>query len=197
MSQKFKRRKFPIIHRGYQFHFLLRSLAYSLLLLMFLFYAFTLPELRVLNQELFGEDVRRFIESSLHDQLWSWCVVLALMLVSGMSSFRSILKIVGPAYRLRWAMDKVIDDDLDFEVRLREGDLLYDEADKFNQLIAHCSGRVSDTQRRLALLDEALQNARAGGDSSALDEVDKQLQSLRSDYLKVRVGGSSATSSAN
>ena len=187
MSQQFKRRKFPIIHRGYQFHFLLRGIAYGGLLLIFLLYAFALPELRVLNQELYSEDVRRYIQLSLNDQLWSWGVVVALMVVSGMSSFRSILKIVGPAYRLRWAMDKVIDDDLDFEVKLRDGDLLYDEADKFNALISHCSDKISGTQQRLALLDETLQRARGGNDGAALDEMDKQLKALREELSRVRV----------
>lgn len=199
-QQQYKRRKFPVIHRGYQFHFALRGLAYGSLLFAFLLFVFLKPDVDAANgANGVSSSVQAFAQNRIdNDHPLIWLGVLGLMIASALASFRSILKIVGPAYRLRWAMDKVIDDDLDFKVTLRDGDLLYDEANKFNELIDHWSDRVAGLQLELAKLDEAVQTCRVEiaeienpALAEKLGEIDVITRELRDDFLRVRVKSAS------
>ena len=46
-------------------------------------------------------------------------------------------RIIGPLYRLRLAMERVLKDDMDFELKIRKGDYLVEIVDIFNAMIAH------------------------------------------------------------
>lgn len=64
-----------------------------------------------------------------------WIVILGLIFVTGLHSWRAFHRVVGPLYRFKWAFERISEGQLNFLVRLRKKDYLDPEAKKLNQMI--------------------------------------------------------------
>lgn len=129
----YKRRKF-FIDKQFQTKYMLLTilmlLAYSLAFVVLIFTPYILPLHFNLPITERAEAARILL--ALHDSVWPALLVVILLL--GTLSIFITHKIVGPIYRLKTALKRITDGDLETRVTLRKGDDLQDLADCVNHL---------------------------------------------------------------
>lgn len=93
-----------------------------------------------------------------------WPAVGTLLVVIGGHAVLLTHRVVGPLYRFRQVMRDVARGDLSIRAKIRDKDLLHDEAEVLNELLEAFESRTHGVVRELEHLREAL---------AALDEADE------------------------
>jgi methyl-accepting chemotaxis protein len=111
---------------------------------------------------------------NLHARVWP--VMLTLICLIGLHSFRVFHRFVGPLYRFQRAFGRVRDGDLSQRVRLRDKDYLHDEEKTLNEMIDRIAEKIDTASRAgsdaLGSLDEL---KRAVGAAEGLNPIWEEL----------------------
>lgn len=192
MKRGFKRRTYPIVSRNRQYRALLLILSYALTLCAVLFAGLFVPEIMLLQNEGAALAERAAAADrllSLHARLWP--VVVAIVCLIGLHSFRMFSRFIGPLFRFRWAFEVLGDGDLTRRVHLRNGDELGPEADQYNAAMDALSIRVAawrEAVDRVAAAcerlagDSGVAGERTGADLGVMQERVARLQHIAAGF---------------
>lgn len=136
IRKKNKRRLYPVVNRPLQYRFLGMILAYGMVTVLFVAAFLFVPDIIIMNDEEATFETRDAASQRiifLHTRFW--IVILGLIFVTGLHSWRAFHRVVGPLYRFKWAFERISEGQLNFLVRLRKRDYLDPEAQKLNQMI--------------------------------------------------------------
>ncbi len=147
MTERNRRHRFPIVDRSLQYRLLAMILIYSAIIMIFLAFFLFLPDVIKLQDESLSLEVRAAAADrilTLHGRVWP--AVVAIICIIGVHSFRAFLRVIGPLYRFRWALEQVRSGNLGFRVKLRRKDYLRQEEKGLNEMMEVLSEKLRGIQ---------------------------------------------------
>lgn len=191
MTRNVKRYPYRVVNRSHQYRFLATILIYNLIIVGFLAIFLFVPDIIKMQDQNLSIEVRAIAADkilTLHSRLWP--VVIALICVIGLHSFRLFHRFVGPLYRFTMAFKEVRDGNLYFRVKLREKDHLHEEAAIFNEMLDVISEKFGNIQ---AMGQDTLQLL----NKLELDARDRQIESDMEHITSLRQRLDELVTSAN
>ncbi|MGD2246651.1 MAG: methyl-accepting chemotaxis protein [Candidatus Aminicenantes bacterium] len=143
-----KRRLYSVINRPLQYKFLGMILAYGMIAVILVAVFLFVPDVLIMNDEEASFELRQAASQRIL-LLYSrfWIMILGLIFVTGLHSWRAFHRVVGPLFRFKWAFEKISEGKLNFLVRLRKKDYLDPEAQKLNQMIDVLAKKWENVQK--------------------------------------------------
>ncbi|MCD4716929.1 MAG: methyl-accepting chemotaxis protein [Desulfobacterales bacterium] len=195
MTERYKRRWFPVANRSHQYRFLTMMLIYNIIIVGCLAIFLFVPDMLKLYDTNLSLEIRGVAADrilSIHSRIWP--LIISLVCVIGIHSFLIFHRFVGPLYRITVAFGQIRKGDLSFRVRLREKDYLHEEEKAFNEMLEKLAEKIGGIKSAgvgaMESLDE-LENGinEMGGlkdiNKGALIDLREQLDTLmeNSDYF--------------
>ena len=143
MTERYKRRLYPVINRSHQYRFLAMMLTYNIIIVVSLVIFLFVPDIFQLYDQTLSLEVRGAAADkilSIHSRIWP--AIIALVCVIGMHSFRVFHRLVGPLYRITLAFGQIRKGDLSFRVKLRKTDYLHEEEKAFNEMLEKLAEKI-------------------------------------------------------
>ena len=186
MTEKNRRRRYPIVDRSLQYRFLAHVLIYCAVVVIFLGVALFVPDiLDIMNDEL-GMEVRAHAAErmlTLHYRVWP--AVAALLCLFGLHSMRIFNRLVGPLYRFRMVFEQVGKGSMGARIMLRKKDYLHREEEAFNDMMEVIQLKWRDFQYELRNGLESLEELeRSITEVAGLREKDLVLLRTHRDHLE-------------
>lgn len=162
-----RRRAYPIAIRSHQYRFLALILGYNMVVVFFLGLFLFVPDIMQLQDQGLSLEIRAAAADKLlnmHARVWP--VLLTLICLIGMHSFRVFHRFVGPLYRFQKAFEQVEEGDLSLRVKLREKDFLHEEERILNGMIGRIDERIGAAKEAgLRALDSLNELGKIPGDA--------------------------------
>jgi methyl-accepting chemotaxis protein len=195
MTERYKRRWFPVANRSHQYRFLTMILIYNTIIVVCLAIFLFVPDMLKLYDQTLSIEIRGVAADrilSIHSRLWP--LIISLVCFIGMHSFRVFHGFVGPLYRITVAFGQIRKGDLSFRVRLREKDYLHEEKKAFNEMLEKLAEKIGGIKSAgvgaMESLDELENGINEMGElkdinKGALIDLREQLETLmeNSDYF--------------
>jgi methyl-accepting chemotaxis protein len=195
MTERYKRRWFPVANRSHQYRFLTMILIYNTIIVVCLAIFLFVPDMLKLYDQTLSIEIRGVAADrilSIHSRLWP--LIISLVCFIGMHSFRVFHGFVGPLYRITVAFGQIRKGDLSFRVRLREKDYLHEEEKAFNEMLEKLAEKIGGIKSAgvgaMESLDELENGINEMGElkdinKGALIDLREQLETLmeNSDYF--------------
>ena len=188
MIAKTRRRQYSIIDRSLQYRVLAIIVTYCMVIVLFLAVCLFLPDILDMSNEGLSLEMRAAAADkliTLHSRVWP--AIIAMVCVLGIHSVRIFHRLIGPLYRLRWALDKITEGDLNFQVQIRKSDYLHQEVEALNKMIETLAEKYESVEQaglKAASSLSALEQAAAATDTGQdgmkqlLNEHHQNLQDL-------------------
>jgi methyl-accepting chemotaxis protein len=176
MTDRNRRRLYPLIHRSHQYRFLALILVYSMIIVVVIGISLFIPDILQMQDQTLSLQVRAIAADkvlSMHSRIWP--AVISLICVIGLHSWRIFHRFVGPLYRFRMVFDEIGDGNLTARVHLRDKDYLVDEEASINTMATRLSGKISEI-RSAGLGVEAALDQLAGTDGAGRDAEFSELR---------------------
>lgn len=188
MAEQNRRRKYPLVKQSHQYRFLALVLIYSSIVAVVMGGGLFVPDFVQMQDERLSLETRAIAAEkilTLHVRLWP--VILALICVIGLHSFRVFHRFIGPIYRFEKTFQQIQTGNLYLPPPLREKDYLQTEYGELNKMISVLADKVRDI--RSAAEDACASVNRIGKQNSereipsisereTIDELRRQLQTL-------------------
>jgi len=147
MTRNFKRHPYRIVNRSHQYRFIAMILIYNMIIVGFLAIFLFVPDIIRMQDTTLSLEVRAIAANkilTLHSKVWP--VIFLLICLIGLHSFRMFLRTVGPLYRFTVAFNEIRDGNLNYYIKLRDGDYLIEEAAIFNEMLDVIGGKLASIQ---------------------------------------------------
>jgi|GEM_PF-701532 len=158
-----QRRTYPLVDKTRQFKLLALVTVYNLVIAFFFGLSLFFPDFLSIEDENIPLDARTAIAERIlyfHSRIWP--VVIALICLIGLHSFRMVHRLIGPLFRFRWAFDQLQAGNIGFRIKLREEDYLHREEETFNRMMETLAPKLesarSECQAALQTVDDLLQS---------------------------------------
>jgi len=183
-----RKRKQVLVPRAFQIRFLLTSFLYQLIIVgVFVAALFIPPVLRIDDGNMSPEEAWQAGAAflALHDHVWpALAIACALMLVHALLFSH---RIAGPLYRFRNIFKEVGSGNLLVSTRIRQRDLLLQEADSLGEMVQNLRTKLSamrqhrdDIATHVERLARVLERASSKEAQSELAQVRRELEHLSS-----------------
>ena len=176
MTQRNNRRRYPLVRPRHQYRFLALVLIYSMLIAVVSAVTLFVPDLMQMQDESLSLEVRALAADkilSLHSRIWP--MIISLICVIGLHSFREFHRFIGPVYRFEKAFEQIQNGDLTLRVKLRKNDYLQNEQAELNKMIETLSGKLRHVQsaggKALTALDRLEKGAVSQQDRQTADRA--------------------------
>lgn len=158
-----QRKTYSLVDKSRQYKFLALVTAYNLLVAFFFGLSLFFPDFLSITDENIPLETRAAIAERIlyfHSRIWP--IVIALICLIGLHSFRTFHRLIGPLFRFRWAFDQLREGNLGFPIKLREKDYLHREEESFNRMLETLAPKLenvrSECQAALQTVDDLLEN---------------------------------------
>ncbi len=184
---------YSVINRPLQYKFLGIILAYGMIAVILVAVFLFVPDVLIMNDEEASFELRQAASQRIL-LLYSrfWIMILGLIFVTGLHSWRAFHRVVGPLFRFKWAFEKISEGKLNFLVRLRKKDYLDPEAQKLNQMIDVLAKKWESVQTACMDSIQSLEKLEQSVDKKSMNEKEirqnLQIHRKRLESLNGQVG---------
>lgn len=151
MSRRDQRRRSYVVNKSLQYRFLALIIIYSLVIVLFLAAFLFIPHIIRMQDESLSFHARAAAAEkilTLHVSVWP--VLLFIICLVALHSFRSFHRLIGPLVRFRSVFGQVGNGDLSLKMKIREKDYLHQEEEALNNMIGMLSEKMKNIQQASA-----------------------------------------------
>ena len=187
----FLRRRGFLINKPLQLRLLWNSLMHVFLFVTVTAVSLFLPSMMQLrNMEDYSEETVQAANQLLYLHDFFWPAALFVLVLIFLSSIRASHKIAGPLLRFNQTFEAIGRGELPPSIRLRKGDFLLEEAERFNQMLGVLRENVRAAQEEHAILCETLTGCAEAVKESSSEEVEAGMKDLveQANRVEKRIG---------